>query len=108
MFPFLKEFKKNIIFLLGMLFLSVFSFSLGYHLGSKDYINFLEISGKIKKEEVSFKDFLKVPVVGNKKSKIYFFPWCKVSRKIKKENQIWFSSAKEAEKKGFRKAKNCE
>ncbi len=108
MFSFLKGFKKNIIFLLGILFLSVFSFSLGYYLGTKDYINFLEASEKIKKEEVSFKDFLKVPVVGSKKSKIYFFPWCKVSKKIKEENQVWFSSPKEAEKKGFRKAKNCE
>jgi len=108
MFSFLKEFKKNIIFLLGILFLNIFSFSLGYYLGTKDYINFLEISEKIKKEEVFFKDFLRVPVMGNKKSKIYFFPWCKVLKKIKKENQVWFSSTKEAERKGFRKAKNCE
>lgn len=45
--------------------------------------------------------------VGNKKSKKFHYPDCKYAKKMKKENQIWFSSIEEAEKAGYQPCKVC-
>ncbi len=40
-------------------------------------------------------------------SKKYHYTWCNTWKKIKPENQIWFSSDKEAEAAGYTLAGNC-
>jgi hypothetical protein len=46
-------------------------------------------------------------VVGSVNSKKYHLPDCYNAKKIKQENQIWFSSAEEAKKQGYEPAKCC-
>jgi hypothetical protein len=45
--------------------------------------------------------------VGSKKSNIYHLPDCPGAKRIKEENKRCFSSKEEAEKAGYRPAKNC-
>ncbi|MDX6612002.1 MAG: hypothetical protein QOD75_1188 [Blastocatellia bacterium] len=46
-------------------------------------------------------------VVGNKNSKIYHLPACSGYTKVSEKNRVYFDSEAEAEKAGYRKAKNC-
>jgi endonuclease YncB( thermonuclease family)/methylphosphotriester-DNA--protein-cysteine methyltransferase len=46
-------------------------------------------------------------IIGNKNSKIYHRPNCPGYNSVSEKNQVRFSSAEEAEKAGFRVAKNC-
>ena len=46
-------------------------------------------------------------VVVSKNSDKYHYSWCSGAKKIKPENQIWFTSAQEAESKGYILAGNC-
>ena len=46
-------------------------------------------------------------VVGNKQSKIYHLENCPGALKMKEENKIYFNSAGEAQKAGYRPAGNC-
>ncbi len=45
--------------------------------------------------------------VASKNSAIYHKPDCKYVKQIKEENKVWFGSAEEAEKAGFKPDKNC-
>lgn len=45
--------------------------------------------------------------VASKNSNIYHKPDCQYAKRIKEENKIWFQSAKEAEKAGYKPDKNC-
>lgn len=45
--------------------------------------------------------------VASKNSTIYHKPDCKYVKQIKEENKVWFSSAEEAEKAGYKPDKNC-
>jgi endonuclease YncB( thermonuclease family) len=47
------------------------------------------------------------PIVGNKNSKIYHVPGCSTYNSVSEKNRVTFVSADEAEKAGYRKAKNC-
>lgn len=38
---------------------------------------------------------------------VYYFPWCSGATKILPKNQVWFSTEKDAQKAGYRAAKNC-
>ena len=38
---------------------------------------------------------------------VYYFPWCSGALKIGQNDQIWFSSEAQAQKAGYRPAKNC-
>jgi hypothetical protein len=38
---------------------------------------------------------------------VYYYPWCSGATKILLQNQVWFSSEKDAQKAGYRAAKNC-
>jgi len=40
-------------------------------------------------------------------SKKYHYSWCNTWKRIKLENQLWFSSDKEAEANGYTLAGNC-
>ena len=46
-------------------------------------------------------------VVVSKNSDKYHYSWCSGSKRIKPENQIWFTSAQEAENRGYVLAGNC-
>lgn len=45
--------------------------------------------------------------VASKNSTIYHKPDCKYAKQIKEENKVWFKSAEEAEKAGYKPDKNC-
>lgn len=46
-------------------------------------------------------------IIGNRRSKIYHTPGCSTYARVSPQNRKRFSSAAEAEKAGYRKAKNC-
>ena len=46
-------------------------------------------------------------VVVSKNSDKYHYSWCSGAKRIKPENQIWFTSAQEAENRGYVLAGNC-
>jgi endonuclease YncB( thermonuclease family)/methylphosphotriester-DNA--protein-cysteine methyltransferase len=46
-------------------------------------------------------------IIGNKNSKIYHLPGCAGYTKVSEKNQMKFTTADEAEKAGFKLAKNC-
>jgi len=46
-------------------------------------------------------------VVGNKNSQIYHLPACSGYKTVSEKNRVYFDSEEEAEKAGYRKAKNC-
>jgi endonuclease YncB( thermonuclease family)/methylphosphotriester-DNA--protein-cysteine methyltransferase len=46
-------------------------------------------------------------IIGNKNSKIYHLPGCAGYTKVSEQNLVKFTDAEEAEKAGFRLAKNC-
>jgi methylphosphotriester-DNA--protein-cysteine methyltransferase len=46
-------------------------------------------------------------IVGNKNSKIYHVPGCSTYNSVSEKNRVIFNNADEAEKAGYRKAKNC-
>jgi len=45
--------------------------------------------------------------VASKNGEVYYLPWCGGVSRIKEENRVWFVSKEEAEKRGYRPAKNC-
>lgn len=46
-------------------------------------------------------------IIGNKNSKIYHVPGCSSYNSVSEKNRVFFNNQEEAEKAGFRKAKNC-
>ncbi len=46
-------------------------------------------------------------IIGNKNSKIYHVPGCSTYNSVSEKNRVLFNTAEEAEKAGFRKARNC-
>jgi endonuclease YncB( thermonuclease family) len=46
-------------------------------------------------------------IIGNRNSKIYHVPGCSTYNSVSEKNRVTFSTADEAEKAGYRKAKNC-
>ena len=47
-----------------------------------------------------------IKLIGSKTGKKYHWPWCSSAKKIKPENQVWFSSEKEAQAAGYTKCAN--
>lgn len=45
--------------------------------------------------------------VGNKNSKIFHLPWCSGYDRVSEKNRVYFNSGEEAEKAGYRLARNC-
>lgn len=45
--------------------------------------------------------------VASRNGSTYYFPWCAGAERIAQHNQRWFSSETDAQKAGFRPAKNC-
>ncbi len=46
-------------------------------------------------------------IVASKNGTVYHYVWCPGAKQIKEENKIYFYSPQEAEKAGYRPAKNC-
>lgn len=44
----------------------------------------------------------------NSTSKLYYFIWCATAKRIKQENQIWFSTAALAQQAGYTLGGNCQ
>lgn len=47
-------------------------------------------------------------IIASKNGSVYHYIWCPGAKQIKEENKIYFNSKQEAEKAGYRAAKNCE
>lgn len=45
--------------------------------------------------------------VASRNGSTYYFPWCAGAERIASQNERWFRSEEEAQKAGFRPAKNC-
>ena len=59
------------------------------------------------KEQKPSTDETQQKFVASKNGTVYHFPWCPGAQQIKEENKIYFNSREEAEKEGYRPAKNC-
>jgi len=46
-------------------------------------------------------------IIGNKNSKIFHQPWCSGYERVSEKNRAYFNNGEEAEKAGYRLAKNC-
>ena len=46
-------------------------------------------------------------IIGNKNSQIFHQPWCSGYERVSEKNRAYFNSGEEAEKAGYRLAKNC-
>ncbi|OGG45544.1 hypothetical protein A2673_00850 [Candidatus Kaiserbacteria bacterium RIFCSPHIGHO2_01_FULL_50_13] len=46
-------------------------------------------------------------LVGSRNGSTYHFPWCAGAKQITEQNKRWFKSEEEAQKAGYRPAKNC-
>jgi len=112
---FVKEKEEKILFIFSIIFISTICFCFGFLV--RDFVYKKEIPkikivekdkvGEENKKLKSQDSFNLNVVIGNKRTKIYHFPWCSGAKTMKEENKIYFSSEKEAIKAGFRKAKNC-
>lgn len=45
--------------------------------------------------------------VASKTGETYFYPWCSGAQNLAAEKQVWFKSEEDAQKAGYRPAKNC-
>lgn len=45
--------------------------------------------------------------VGSRSGTTYHLPWCTGAKRIREENQVWFSSKADAEARGYKPAANC-
>jgi len=66
-----------------------------------------EIKIQQKEQEESTTDKTQQKFVASKNGSVYHYPWCPGAQQIKEENKIYFDSKEEAEKAGYRPAKNC-
>ena len=66
-----------------------------------------EISGENRKMENKERKQEKCAFVGSKNSNKYHLPGCRYAAKIKELNRVCFSSAEDAEAKGYQAAKCC-
>ena len=46
-------------------------------------------------------------VVGSRNGGTYHFPWCAGAQQISEQNKRWFKSEEDAQKAGYKPAKNC-
>lgn len=46
-------------------------------------------------------------VVAARTGSVYYYPWCSGAGNIASQNERWFKSEEEAERAGYRPAKNC-
>lgn len=132
---FLKENEADITLVIGVILISLISFGGGWLLGTSLVPPAFE--EQIKIEELPLEELKASPTkletsdqqqeitnqpqeeqkpsteesqskfVASKNSDVYHYPWCPGAQRIKEENKVYFSSKEEAEKAGYRPAKNC-
>lgn len=98
--------QDKIVLFIGIILISVISFGLGRLssnlTGSDEPVQIIETNIlKAKAGDTDTGDAFKQNFVGSKNSDKYHLPDCQWAKRIKKENQIWFSSRQEAENKGY-------
>jgi len=112
------KYKEEVGFVLANILLATLCFFLGVIYGSRQSLTvedpkiFLEenesqdlkVSENLEDKDKKQNEIL---FVASKKGKVYHFPWCPGAKAIKEDNKIYFSSREEAEKAGYRPAKNC-
>ncbi|MFH1392323.1 MAG: Ada metal-binding domain-containing protein [bacterium] len=97
--------QDKIVLCVGVILIALIAFGLGrlsYNIGSKsapieiidNNIFRAEIGETISEQKEGI-------FVGSKNSNKYHLPDCTWAKKIKKENEIWFKSEKEAQEKGY-------
>ena len=121
MIPEIKQFFKDneadIILVIGVILISLISFGGGWLLGKSssssetsfkepiiEQISPEQLNASLGKVTESKKEY---KFVASKNGKFYYYPWCPGVERIKEENKIYFNSKQEAEKAGYKPAKNC-
>ena len=128
-----KKNEADIVLVIGVILISLISFGGGWLLGNSSKLTTQET---MKIEEIPLEELRASPTqgtanqqqeknvkeqekqpsssketqqqfVGSKNGTVYHFPWCPGAQQIKEENKIYFNSREEAEKAGYRPAKNC-
>ncbi len=121
MIPEIKQFFKDneadIVLVIGVILISLISFGGGWLLGKSssssetsfkepiiEQISPEQLNASLGKVTESKKEY---KFVASKNGKFYYYPWCPGVERIKEENKIYFNSKQEAEKAGYKPAKNC-
>lgn len=96
--------QDKIVLCIGVFLIAVIAFGLGrlsYNIGHQEPIEIIEsnmFKAEIKPETGESKQAV---FVGSRNSNKYHLPDCQWAKRIKKENEIWFKSEKEAQEKGY-------
>jgi len=111
---FFKQNQDKIVLCAGIVLIALIAFGLGrlsYNIGSKsapieiidtDIFKTAE-TAKIGENLLEQKEQEKEGIfVGSRNSDKYHLPDCQWAKRIKKENEIWFKSEKEAQEKGYK------
>jgi len=102
---FLIKKQDKLILCIGIILISLISFGLGrLSVGNKSKIIIQEPEIIETQFQVQEKGIINKTLVGSRNSDKYHLPDCSWADRIKKENQIWFSTAEEAEKIGYKPA----
>lgn len=109
--------KINILYPIIIIIVAVSSFGLGRLSGSlKDEFSFnkitlVEENNNIKEQEVvndnNYENISTKKYVASKNGKMYYSIGCSGAKRIKKENEVWFSSKEDAEKSGYELSSTC-
>lgn len=121
---FFKDNEADIVLVLGVILISLISFGGGWLLGKSssssetsfkepiiEQISPEQLNASIGKVTESKEDNIRnqkeYKFVASKNGKFYYYPWCPGVERIKEENKIYFNSKEEAEKAGYKPAKDC-
>lgn len=107
---FFKQNQEKIVLCLGVFLIALIAFGLGRlskGIGEKlepIVIENAEIfKAQIGETIINQSEEIKEGIfVGSRNSNLYHLPTCSAARKIKKENEIWFKSVEEAQKKSYK------
>lgn len=69
--------------------------------------NYLEKDSNLNNDEVISIDKTIKRYVASKNGKMYYSIGCSGAKRIKKENEVWFSSKEDAEKSGYELSSTC-
>jgi len=88
--------------------LLLFALPISFFMGKISVIYDLEKNKKQDAVILEKKEKGKIYFVASKNGKVYHLPWCFGANKLSKKNKVIFKTKEDAEKKGYRAAKNCE
>ena len=107
-----KKKEGNILLTVFIILIITNSFGIGYLIASNkkeskiiikknNSLNINKSSEKSNNKTKNKAEIKEKSFIASKKSNKYHHPNCQWAKRISKENQIWFSSKKEAEKSGY-------